>query len=61
MIAADLSALLEYEGNASQLGVFADSALRAPGAFELALTTEGAGPDTAQNTFLMQVRFVPAR
>ena len=41
--------------------VFADSALRAAGAYELALTTEGAGPDTAQNTFLMQVRFVPAR
>lgn len=32
------------------ISVFAASALLAPGAYELALTTEGAGPDTAQNT-----------
>jgi hypothetical protein len=42
------------------ISVFAVSALLAAGAYELALTTEGARPDTAQNTLLIQVRFVPA-
>jgi len=41
--------------------VFADSALLAPGVYEVALITEGAGADMGQNTFLIRVRSAPDR